>query len=163
MALEDLAVRGDLCRYDAELEPDEQPQRCVYFSQEFERWFEDTLPYERGRRGAQLTPFEEADQALVDFVLGRHMNYPESIRLLEPRGQGVWELKPVGVRIFGYFPRTSTFIAVAGAMKKTLLPHDGLRTHHLYRPYIDAVHNFAAKLDLDPPRFLKGKTTADVL
>ena len=158
-----LTHRGAIKPHHAELEPDEQPARCVYFTPDFERWLDDTLPYERGRRGAQETPSEQADQVLYDFIVGRRMSYPQTIRSLNPQAQGVWELKTSDVRIFGYFARRSTFVAVVGAMKARLVPREGKTTNQLYRPFRDEAYRFASSLDLDPPPYLKGSTLADVL
>jgi hypothetical protein len=74
-----------------------------------------------------------------------------------------WAMKTRDVRVFGYFPRKSTFVAVCGAMRKDLQGHDGQTTNQLFRPMLEAVRQFARNLDLDPPKYLTGVTLNAVL
>ena len=145
-----LTERGKLKRYVAELEPPEQPERYVYASPAIEAWLTGALPQELCNWGSNLLPHEQVWVLLHDFVAGIRLIHTETCKQLDPLRDGVWELRTVDVRIFGWFPRRCTFLMVCGAMKKTLRR----RVH--YRPHIQRVIQFRASLDLDEPKAVVG-------
>jgi len=152
-----LLVAGKLHSYTPMLEPHEMPSRFVYFTPEARAWFEHTLMVAPSDRGKHLSPVEEADLLLTDFVIGRPMAYSLDYRKLDPLGHHVWELKTIDVRLIGWFPRKATFIAVCGRLKREL------KRAGLYQPCILHTTWFRANLDLDEPRAITGVNHHDVL
>lgn len=132
------------------------PCRYIYAAPGFASWFQDVLPTLPTNRGRNLSPPEQVNEGFYEFVVGHEMIYGEDCRKLEPVGEHVWELKTTDVRVFGWFPRRSTFVAVAGAMKKNL------KKFKNYQPFIASVVTFRDALPLDDPKLLTGGP-ADVL
>lgn len=151
-----LERQGVLHRYETDLERDEQPERLLYCTQGFLGWYEDVLPSFKKDRGT-LTPYEQVDRALREFVTGRPLAYDQGLKILNPVNHGVWELKTIDVRIFGWFAAPSTFVAVNGAMRSTLVPASR------YTPFIDEARHVRDSLDLDEPKFLSGGALRNVL
>jgi len=148
--LEHLVVQGRLKRYRVELEHPDQPVRYLYAAPAVESWFTDTLASAPCDRGRNLTPSEQVDECLYEFVRGEPLAYGHRCRKLEPIARGVWELKTTDVRIFGWFPKRATFLMVCGEMK-VRLPH-----FKAYQPYVAHVVTFRDHLDLDDPKALTG-------
>ena len=152
-----LSHAGALIRHDPDLENDEQPLRYVYLAPEVDAWISTTLATAPVDRSRQLTPFEQVEQRLYDFAIGRPMAYGTEYHPLDPLGQAVWELKTVDVRLIGWFARRATFIIVCGRLKGEL------RKAKLYAPCIEHVVRFRNGLDLDPPKAITGVSRNDVL
>lgn len=151
-----LERQGVLHRYETDLERDEQPERLLYCTQGFLGWFEDVLPSLVKDRGT-LKPYEQVDRALREFVTGRPLAYDQGLKVLNPVTHGVWELKTIDVRIFGWFAARNTFVAVNGAMRSTLVPASR------YTPFIDEARHVRDSLDLDELKFLSGGALRNVL
>src|SRR5262249_38215357 len=106
----------------------------------------------------RLTPFEQVDQKLRDFVLGLPMAYEVDRKQIEGHPYFIWELKTVDIRVFGWFASKGVFVAVAGAMRRNLKP-----ANKKYSRQIDRTVAFRSALDLDEPKFIKGVTADEVL
>jgi hypothetical protein len=154
--LEHLVASGKLTKHAPDLERLELPERVVYFSPEFETWIAGTLPTLPRDRGRDLLPFEQVEQLLYDFVIGRPMVYSVDYRKLDPHPQHVWELKTEDIRLFGWFPRKCHFVIVAGIQKKSIPKAKD------YAPLIQSVVQFRDALDLDAPKALAGVTHNDI-
>lgn len=85
------------------------------------------------------------------------MAYSIDVRKLEPHGQHVSELKTEDVRIFGWLAKKGHFVAVCGSLKKVIPRAKD------YAPFIKAVVDFRAALELDEPKTLLGVTLHEVL
>ena len=155
--LEQLEAGGHLHRYDAALESWEMPDRYVTHTTDWDTWFEQQLKQVAAKRGRNLSPYEQVEQILYDFVTGRPMAYGVDYKKLEPIGQNVWELKTPDVRVFGWLVRKRHFVAVCGDLK------DNLTTMKAYRPHVKTVFEFRNTLDLDPPKAVLGVVANDVL
>jgi hypothetical protein len=155
--LSQLTKDGKLFKHVADLEPQELPERFIYFAPAFERWLCDILPTLPRDRGRDLSPLEQVEALFYDFVVKRPMVYGQTYRKLEPLTAHVWELKSEDIRVFGWFARRATFVAVVGQMKKHIKPRK------LYDPFIDATRVFREALDLDPPKELTGVIYHDIL
>lgn len=145
-----------LHRYGPELEPGQMPERLLYCTDGFLDWFSTVLPTLKKDRDA-LRPAEQVDRVLWDFVIGRPLVYNQGAKILDPMIDGVWELKTIDVRIFGWFAARSTFIATNGALRSSLVPWAK------YAPYIEEAKHVRNSLDLDEPKFLAGGALKDVL
>src|SRR3954447_19238142 len=98
--LEHLAATDKLLKHEADLYAHQLPLRTAYFAPEFDAWLDELWKIEL-RRGRDLAPFEQAEQALYDVVIGRPMAFGVDYRKLEPHEEHVWELKTLDVRVFG--------------------------------------------------------------
>lgn len=151
-----LADSGQLIRHTADLEGHEQPVRLVYFAPEFAVWLSADLRGRKRDRARDLSPLEQVEQALYDFVIGRPLAYGRDCRKLDPLTADIWELKTEDVRIVGWAPRPACFIAVCGCMKKDLPKFKD------YAPLIQAARDFREALDLDPPKAMQGVVLNEV-
>ena len=145
-----------LIRFDAGLENDEWEQRLVYQTVEFASWLAKVLPTEENSTDAALYPEEQIEALFRHFILGRPMIFGVNLKKLELLGSHIWAMKTTDVRVFGYFHRKGTFIAVAGEMKHRV-PH--FRT---YAPYLTEVVAAMSSLALEPPPCVIGARIHDV-
>jgi len=151
-----LEKTGDLLPYEPDFEANEFPTRWIHQAPSFATWLEITLRAERADAERNLSPYEQVEQLLYSYALGRTMIYARDRRLLTPVGLHVWELKMPDVRLFGWLPQRRHFIAVCGEMKRRL------RDNASYRPFLDQVVAFRTALNLDPPKFLTGVQANDI-
>lgn len=145
-----------LQRYEPDLEPGQMAQRVLYATSGFLNWFTNVLPTLKKDWGS-LSPEEQVTRVLWEFVAGAPLVYSQGFKNLDPMIDGVWELKTLDVRIFGWFAAKSTFVAVTGELRAALVPWSA------YAPYIAAVKQVRSALDLDEPKFLAGGAPKDVL
>lgn len=155
--LEHLVAAGKLKKHDPDLDDDELPTRIALFTPEFDTWLVTTLVNAPKDRNRNLRPFEQAEQILFDFAIGRPMAYGLHYRKLDPLAQHVWELKTEDVRLFGWFPQRAHFIAVCGSLK------NAIRKARDYAPFIQKVIDFRTALELDEPKAITGVGHDDVL
>jgi hypothetical protein len=147
---------GALLSYDPDFEADEFPTRWVHQAPEFVSWLANVLPHELPEGGRISTPYEQVEQRLYEYCLGRPMTYDRDRKVLAPQHHYVWEIKTPDVRLFGWLPAPRHFIAVCGEMKARLAPNAK------YKPFIDRVVAFRDNLDLDLPKFLTGVSPNDI-
>lgn len=152
-----LVAGGSLVRYEADLDCDEQPARYVYLAREVDAWFSCGLPKSSMDRDRQITPYEQVEQALYEFVVGRPLTYGYHYHPLNPIGHYVWELRTADVRLIGWFVRKATFLIVCGRLKRELLKPK------LYTPCVQQSLWFRNNLDLDVPKAITGASRHDVL
>ncbi|WP_145671799.1 hypothetical protein [Azospirillum brasilense] len=153
----DIAARGDFIPFRGDLEDDEMPQRTLYLTKDCELWLRTVLVNVPQPPRRKLHPSDEVWSVFVDFIMGRPMAYNVHLKKLDPLGKHVWEFKPIGVRIFGYFYLKATFVAHHGEMKSKLIPNSK------YDPHIDDVHTYINTIDLDPPPCITQTGLAHVL
>jgi hypothetical protein len=155
--LEHLVATGRLLQHAPDLEDSEQVERVLYLAPEFDEWLGTTL-YALGRKqGRNRTPYEQAEQMLYEYVIGRRLAYGTGFHPLDPLAAHVWEVKTPDVRLFGWFARRSHMILVCGDLK------DHLRTHAAYAPYVARVLAYRNALDLDEPKAVVGVRHNEVL
>ena len=154
--LAQLEEAGRILRHDGGLDDDEQPERILYLAPGLE-WFTEQVLAPIRRRGRNLTPYEQVAQTFYEFVVGNVLPYGHRLHKLDPLASHIWELKTVDVRIFGWFPRRGTFVAVTGAMK------DHLTTNASYEPCVTRVRAFRDDLPLDEPKYLTGMRINEIL
>ena len=154
--LDYLLEKGFLVRHDASLEHDEQPVRYVYYPDGFRDWVSNVLQPAPRDRSRNLTPLEQVEQALFDFVIGRPVVYGWHCKKLMPRKHDVWELRTEDVRLFGWAPRKGSFIVVCGELKKRLKRAED------YTPFIEWTRTFRDNLDIESPKALTGDNPYDV-
>lgn len=155
--LEELVAAGNLLEYEADLEDAEFPERAVYFTPDFDAWVAGTLAGLVRRKGRNMSPYEQAEQRLYEFVIGKRLAYGSEFHPLDPLTASVWELKVADVRLFGWFPKRRHFIIVRAELKEKL------RKHSDYAPHIARVVAFRDALDLDEPKAVTGVRQDEVI
>lgn len=71
--IEYLVATHKLKKHEPDLEHDELPGRIIYFAPEFDEWLRGTLQAVGKLRGRDLTPCEQVEQILYEFVINRPM------------------------------------------------------------------------------------------
>lgn len=155
--LEQLFNEGKLKRHRPALEPSELSERVVYFAPDFDEWLVTDLQPLPCFVGRKVTPFEQAEQILYEYVVGLPMAYGVHYKKLEPHGQHTWEFRTPDVRLFGWVPQKAHFVVVRGALKNQV------KRFRDYAPYIADVVTFRASLDLNEPKSVTGVRANDVL
>ena len=155
--LEHLVATDSLLKHEPDLYASDLPHRIAYFAPAFDEWLDEVL-WPIGRyRGRDLTPFEQAEQILYEFVVGLPLAYSFHYRKLEPISLHVWELKTTDVRLFGWFPQKAVIVLVAGTLK------ENVRNFKDYTPFVQKVVAFRDALDLDEPKAITGVNRNEVL
>jgi len=114
------------------------------------KWIQVTLPGLVQDRNRQLTP-EQEFYALMDiFCGGSEIEIPRDIHVMRSNGRGIWELRTIDLRLFGWFPKRDVFIAVSAHTAKSV--KDG----NLYPRLVEEAVAFRDRLDLDEPKFVEG-------
>ncbi len=152
-----LVDAGTIEQYYAPLENTEMPERRVYFSHAASSMLQQTLPNELRDRGRNLTPLEQVEQSLYEFIVGQPLTYSVTCRKLDPLGTGIWELKTEDVRLIGWIPERFAFLVNAVVMKKAL------QKNAHYSPYIRDAVAFRDQLNLNEPKFLGGVNIRDLV
>ena len=155
--LSELEIDGVVSRYDPQLGPAIQEQRCIYGCPQFQTFVMEKLPTLASKWTSQETPAEQVDAVLAEFCAGNPMQVGTPLKILRPIEHGVWEIKTADVRIFGWFYRSDCFIATNG--NDALL----IKKHGLYKGYIDESLRIRSSLNLDLPKFVSGSSLDDVV
>lgn len=85
------------------------------------------------------------------------MAIPRQMRCLRHVSDGVWELKTLEVRMFGWFYRRDVFICAA------VQSADAVKKDQLYDFYREKVVTLRDELALDGAKFLPGGNPDDVI
>jgi hypothetical protein len=114
-------------------------------------WMRDTLPdlepfFDHGR----LSPIEQVDALLHDFIVDEDLAYYERSHSMRPETPGVWELKSPDIRLFGWFKSRRVF--VVGEADSAFR----CKQYELYTGYRNSVVWRRENLDLDEPKFILG-------
>jgi hypothetical protein len=67
-----------------------------------------------GRMASALTPKEQLLERLRQWMAGHPMTYGPMFHDMDPKSDGVWEIKTADLRLFGWMYRPREFIAVCG-------------------------------------------------
>jgi hypothetical protein len=146
----------ELVRITVPLGPnDGHPIREVFGISSVAEWIKNTLPKLPTEAGAALTPQEELDDLLFNFISSKgRLVYGKMFKDLIPAGDEVWELKTYQLRIFGWMYRKDQFIAVvpstAVAVKRGSSGYDAAKKR---------VIDIRNRIPLDEPKFVGGVIT----
>lgn len=154
--LEHLADSDKVIRHEPDLEDDEFAERYAYFAPAFDVSL-SALRAIGCLHGRKLTPYEQTERILYDYVIGVRLAYGSDYHPLDPLGFHTWELKTPDVRLFGWFPRRRHFIIVCWRLK------DDLKPAAKYASPIQEVVDFRNLLDLDEPKAVTGVRADEVL
>src|SRR5439155_2075979 len=121
------------------------------------KWFTKDLPLLESTWNRELTPEEQLDAFLADYIAGEPLLVQLAIKPMNHLSQGAWMLKTADVRLFGWFPQRDVFVGVSG--KPTQL----VKEHNLYPGLVREVVHYRSMLDLDAPKFVPGDNPNDVV
>lgn len=154
---------GLLREHFPDLERWEMPERHMYCTPEFDNCISAIAPAPRVR-GRNLTPHDQVEQLIYEYIVGLPMAYGVGYRKLEPLGQHIFEFRPLDVRIFGWFAEKRHFIATAAELKDKLDSKKQKKsTNALYKPFVDGAVSVRNALPLDAPKCITGIRYADIL
>ncbi len=108
---------------------------------------ENVLPFLPRDRSRQVNPLEQIETMFDDYVSSARFTGIGDIQRIMPHAVGVYEFKPVDLRVFGWFWRPGQFVAHRAGMKKDLKG-----TNQVDQLRKDVVE-FREGLHLDPPPF----------
>jgi hypothetical protein len=153
--LSELVASGDLHKYDPELPPNELELREFLASDRVAKWITQTLPGLGQDLDRELTPEQEFAALMENFCGGTELEIPRDFHPMRPVGkggndQGVWELRTMDLRFFGWFPTKDVFVAVSAH------PAKKVKDLGIYPGLINEVVTFRDRLGLDEPKFIKG-------
>lgn len=151
-----LLERGDLWRFDADLDPGVVPVRLFYTTAVAGVWLETDLVDLPRLWDAEADPIEQVDALLQRYASGKVLCYGDGgdVRCLRPWHDGVWEFKTPDVRIFGWFPAMDVFIATNAK------DADTVKRLNLYGPMVTEAIRIRGQLEL---RFIAGDDVNAVL
>lgn len=153
-----LLENGFLVALDITLDGRVQPWRRLVASPQFVTWVQRDLPnLESSSIGCEITPIEQVDALFSRFVSGETLHFDRQFHCLRPSTAGIWELKTIDVRVFGWFYAVDLFIAFAGSHA------DIVKDRHLYPGYRDQAKRHRDLLDLDEPKYVPGDSAHDVI
>jgi hypothetical protein len=146
---------GPLYRYDPELPAHELEIRLFLASERVAKWIEEKLPELKQDLDRELNPVEEFYALMANFCGGTVLEIPRDFHPMRAVGrdgnhQGVWELRTIDLRIFGWFPVKDSFVAVSAH------PAKKVKDEGLYHGPVNEVVDFRHRLNLDEPKFISG-------
>jgi hypothetical protein len=125
------------------------------------RFLEEILPGAKaGVLGATESPAAQMDTLLRKWNVGKPLVYSRAFSNLKPTVRGVWEMKTVDLRIFGWLWRPKIFIATFAGLADDYKSQDGKPPKESYGEARDRVVWIRDRLDLDPPTFVTGEYNA---
>jgi hypothetical protein len=156
--LSELCDSGVLDTIDP-LEPDELPWRTLYGTKDFIHWLDEGLPALEGNPlFAELTPVEQVFALFAEYVSGEDFFTDRRFKKLSSTpDRYVWEFKTEEVRIFGWVPHRDAFVCCYGESA------DKIKLEDSYGRYIAQTVFVREKLELDEPKFVKGRAYEDVI
>lgn len=153
----ELASAGELVRYDAELEYDQQELRRVFALPRACDWIAGTLPSLGSAWNIQESPIEQLDALLALFCAGEPLAVGHKFKSLNALGEGIWELKTADIRMFGWFATKDCFVVTDCDLKRHIVERN------MYGPYCEQAVRFRDRIDLDEPKFIPGEDPLDVV
>lgn len=95
---------------------------------------------------------EEADDLFLRFVRGDDLSHYERLHMMRPveHDHGIWEIKTLGLRFFGWFGAHDAFVISDVDTKLNISDNS------LYSFYKARALAFRAALDLDEPKYVSG-------
>jgi len=153
--LSELVQAGDLHKYDPELPDSELELRTFLAFERVAKWITDTLPALESDLDRELSPEEEFNALMEAFCGGTVLEIPKDFHPMRPVGsggndQGIWELRTLDLRIFGWFPVKDVFVAVSAR------PAKQIKDQGIYPGLVLEAAGYRDRLGLDEPKFIGG-------
>jgi hypothetical protein len=90
-------------------------ERKIYAYLECLEWMRKEIPkMTTGRVASAFTPKEQFIERMRQWMSGDPMAYGRMFHDMDPKSDGVWEIKTADLRIFGWMYRPRLFIALRG-------------------------------------------------
>lgn len=153
--IEQLIERDALTCVDVPLDGG-PPWRTLLSVERLVNWIGATLPMLEGNWG-DLNPIQQLDALFADFASGAPLEFRRHIRVIQPRHDGVWELRTIDLRVFGWFAAKNVFIGSSAGLKHQI------ERHKLYGDHRDLAVQDRVSLDLNPPKCIYGVLYRDIL
>jgi hypothetical protein len=151
---------GVLEKVDVDVSGRDVVCRSIFLLASAKPWFVDDLanvtPFFWQQNGGtagvrDLSAKEQVYDLWHGFITGEEIRTYEKLHIMRPGDRGVWELKTLDVRMFGWFYRPNTFIISRGIDAFSCKQHD------LYAGLRDEAVRKRDELDLDLPKFVSGE------
>ncbi|RYF10718.1 MAG: hypothetical protein EOO77_20930 [Oxalobacteraceae bacterium] len=143
-------AEGPLDLYEPTLGFRQQALRLVYVGVKVMPWISEHLPEAITDQRTEIQPIEQLDDLLNSFCAGEPISIERQIKLLRHWDGGVWEMKTLDLRLFGWFPQIDTFIC------NSIDFATRVKRLNLYAGYRGEVIRFRDPLPLDEPKFIQG-------
>jgi hypothetical protein len=153
----DLGAQGIVVPFVPSLAPGRMPMRLLHFYPRAVTWMESVLPALPSLFGSEITPLEQLDDFLGAYCGGEALMFRRQFRPLVHIAAGIWELKTVDLRLFGWFHRRDCFVcsAIDDATRVKSVP--------LYSGYRDQAVHDRQTLHLDEPKYVPGDDPSAVI
>lgn len=146
----ELAKAGHIEVFEPHLGIRQQPLRLLYARPKVWSWIAKNLADAESEYGSEISPLEQLDELLTAFCAGEKLAFERQIHPLHHWSMGIWELKTMEIRLFGWFPRMDVFLGAEIDFATRV------KVHGLYPGYRNQAMAFRNSLNLDPPKFLPG-------
>ncbi|WP_157009812.1 hypothetical protein [Sphingobium sp. YBL2] len=153
----ELEASGALVRFDADLGASVLEIRRIYLLERVPGQIEQRIEKTGSDRQIEIEPKEQLDGLLADFCEGEEVMAATQFKCLQPKENGIWELKTPDVRVFGWFYEKDCFIVSAVDAKWRILEHG------LYNGYISEAVRLRAELFGENAKFVEGTEPDDVI
>ncbi|MBY5973000.1 hypothetical protein KUV28_11615 [Ferrimonas balearica] len=112
----------DLVSVGGNLRGHQMPERRLWALPEVIGWMKDELKdvEDDGYAPDAISPLQQAGVLFNSFVSGEDLSDPLPHEM-RPYGDGVWELRTVHLRIFGYFPERGVFVITSMDSKQNCM------------------------------------------
>ncbi len=94
---------------------------------------------------------EQVDDFLHDFISGADFSYYKRAHFMDPKENGIWELKTTDVRFFGWFYKRYVFIAAEVNSAEFCKANNGA-----YAGHQNVCLHRLRTLELDEPKIIYG-------
>ncbi len=155
--IEELVAAGALTRIEVELDPGRQPFRRIFGLESFVKFLESELPTLEPVVDRMQTMPEQLDDLLHEFISGGPLPFNRRFKPWRRTADGVWYLKTIDLRIFGWFSHIDTFIAAFGSDATKC------KDHNLYNGFVGQTVRLRTLLPLDEPKCIFSGDPNDVL
>lgn len=152
-----LADQERLIIYRAPLRRDQLPDRMFYLLPTALKWMQEKLPGLNTWFENEVSPLEQVDLFLTKFCAGDTLTFERQFHSVHHVDDGIWELKTIDVRMFGWFHARDRFVCTNGGDATVI------KSHGLVPGFRDEAVRLRTDLDLDEPKFVKGNDPNEVV
>ncbi|HUZ30940.1 MAG TPA: hypothetical protein VMV19_02350 [Xanthobacteraceae bacterium] len=151
--LVELVRQGLVLKWDVDLEPRQQIERCLFLLPHLAPRFLHELPAVGSTWNIEETPEQQLDALTEAYVSGRPLIIDRQVKHLvrHKSAAGVWYLKTADVRLFGWFALRDYFIAASFGFVEQIKATPGI-----YHGFGNEVVRYRDQLPLDEPKFVPG-------
>ncbi|MHA3791595.1 hypothetical protein [Sphingomonas sp. YL-JM2C] len=155
--INELETANQLHKFDAELSWRDMEDRHIYVLPHVVGAMVNDLPSWAPLWLSEIKPHEQVYALLYDYCRGAPLKHQTQFHCLRNINQGVWELKTVDVRMFGFFYRKDIFICTDIDQK------GNIAAQRSYSRYVAQAVAHRNALNLNPPSHVPGDDPNDVV